>query len=48
MELEIIHGTIIVVDPATGEILADQTLDTTRDYQYRKPMPGVNHAPRHM
>ncbi|KAA8825549.1 integrase core domain-containing protein, partial [Bifidobacterium tissieri] len=48
VELEIIHGTIIVVDPATGEILADQTLDTTRDYQYRKPMPGVNHAPRHM
>lgn len=45
VELEITHGTIIVVDPATGEILADQTLDTTRDYQYRKPMPGVNHAP---
>ena len=48
VELEITHGTIIVVDPATGEILADQTLDATRDYQYRKPMPGVNHAPRQM
>ena len=48
VELEIVHGTITVVDPATGEILADQTLDATRDYQYRKPMPGVNHAPGQM
>lgn len=48
VELEIVHGTITVVDPATGEILADQTLDTTRDYQYRKPMPTVNHAPGQM
>lgn len=48
VELEIVHGTITVVDPATGEILADQTLDATRDYQYRKPIPGVNHAPGQM
>ncbi|KFI51231.1 IS481 family transposase [Bifidobacterium biavatii] len=48
VELEISHGIITVIDPATGEILAEQTLDTTRDYQYRKPIPGVNHAPTHM
>ncbi|WP_133119275.1 hypothetical protein [Bifidobacterium felsineum] len=45
VELEIAHGIITIIAPVTGKILAEQTLDTTRDYQYRKPMPGVNHAP---
>ncbi|WP_240542197.1 IS481 family transposase [Bifidobacterium sp. CP2] len=48
VELRVDHGIVTVTDTATGEILADQTLDTTRDYQYRKPMPDVNHAPGHM
>ena len=44
VELEVVHGIVTV----TGEILAEQTLDTTRDYQYRKPIPGVSDAPGHM
>ncbi|KAB8286592.1 IS481 family transposase [Bifidobacterium avesanii] len=48
VELEVVHGIVTVTDTETGEILADQTLDTTRDYQYRKPIPGVNDAPGHM
>ena len=48
MELEVVHGVVTVTDTATGEILAEQTLDITRDYQYRKPMPDVNHAPGQM
>ena len=45
VELAIDHGIITVIDPATAEILADQRLDTTREYQYRKPLPNVNDAP---
>ncbi|WP_242674104.1 LPS-assembly lipoprotein LptE [Bifidobacterium longum] len=48
VELEVVHGVVTVTDTATGEILAEQTLDITRDYQYRKPMPDVNHAPGQM
>ncbi|NEG56233.1 integrase core domain-containing protein, partial [Bifidobacterium platyrrhinorum] len=48
VELGITHGVITVTDTNTGEILAEQILDTTRDYQRRNPMPGVNDAPRHM
>lgn len=47
VELEVVHGTITVTDTVTGEILADQTLDITRDYQPRRTTPGVNHAPGH-
>ncbi|NEG55026.1 integrase core domain-containing protein, partial [Bifidobacterium platyrrhinorum] len=48
VELRVDHGIITVTDTTTGEILAEQALDITRDYQRRKPLPGVNHAPRHM
>ena len=30
------------------EILLDQTLDATREYQYRRPADDVNDAPRQM
>ena len=46
-ELRIDRGRAVVTDLATGEILADQTLDATREYRYRKPTNSVNHAPRH-
>ncbi|WP_181281260.1 hypothetical protein [Bifidobacterium callitrichos] len=42
-----VHGVITAIDPDTGEILVDQTLDTTREYQRRRPLPNVNHAPGH-
>ncbi|KAB5603489.1 IS481 family transposase, partial [Bifidobacterium jacchi] len=45
VELAINHGIITVIDPSTGELLADQRLDTTREYQYRKPPANVNDAP---
>ena len=48
VELEVDHGVVTVIDPDTGEVLAHQILDTTRDYQRRRPLPGVNHAPGHM
>ncbi|PLS27728.1 IS481 family transposase [Bifidobacterium parmae] len=48
VELGITHGVITVTDTDTGEILAEQILDATRDYQRRSPMPGVNDAPGHM
>ncbi|MFR3616257.1 MAG: hypothetical protein ACLTUO_02715 [Bifidobacterium sp.] len=35
-ELLIDHGRAVATDLETGEILADQTLDATREYQYRK------------
>ena len=47
VELEVVHGVITAIDPDTGEILVDQTLDTTREYQRRRPLPDVNHAPGH-
>ena len=46
-ELLIDHGRAVATDLETGEILADQTLDATREYQYRKPANDVNYAPRH-
>lgn len=42
------HGQAVITDLETGEILADQTLDATREYQYRKPTDSVNDAPRQM
>lgn len=45
-ELRIDRGRAVVTDLATGEILADQTLDATREYRYRKPTNSVNDAPR--
>lgn len=45
-ELLVDHGQVIIADLETGEILADQTLDATREYQYRKPTGNVNDAPR--
>ena len=47
-ELLIDHGRAVATDLETGEILADQTLDATREYQYRKPANSVNDAPRQM
>lgn len=47
-ELLVDHGQAIATDLETGEILLDQTLDVTREYQYRKPTSGVNDAPRQM
>ena len=47
-ELLIDHGRAVAADLETGEILADQTLDATREYQYRKPANDVNDAPRQM
>ena len=47
-ELLIENGRAIITDMATGEILADQTLDTTRNYQYRIPVNHDNHAPGQM
>lgn len=47
-ELLIDHGRAVATDLETGEILADQTLDATREYQYRKPADSVNDAPRQM
>lgn len=47
-ELLIDHGQAVAADLETGEILADQTLDATREYQYRKPANDVNDAPRQM
>lgn len=47
-ELLIDHGRAVATDLETGEILADQTLDATREYQYRKPTDSVNDAPRQM
>ncbi|MBW3093668.1 hypothetical protein KIH79_12220, partial [Bifidobacterium sp. 82T10] len=41
------HGIATVIDPTTGEILAEQTFDITRDYQRRTRTPTVNHAPTH-
>ena len=38
----------IAADPETGEILAGQTLDATREHRYRKPANDVNDAPRQM
>ncbi|NEG54189.1 integrase core domain-containing protein, partial [Bifidobacterium platyrrhinorum] len=48
VELGIDHGVITVVDPVTGEVLAGQVLDPARDYQRRRPSPGVNDAPGQM
>ncbi|OZG55097.1 integrase [Bifidobacterium tissieri] len=45
VELAIDHGIVTVTDTATGEILADQRLDTTREYQYRRPPANDNDAP---
>ncbi len=42
------HGRAIAADPETGEILAGQTLDATREHRYRKPANDVNDAPRQM
>ena len=42
------HGRAVAAGLETGEILADQTLDATREYQYRKPADSVNDAPRQM
>lgn len=47
-ELLVDHGQAVITDLETGEILADQTLDATREYQYRKPANDVNDAPRQM
>ena len=47
-ELLIENGRAIITDLDTGEILADQTLDTTRNYQYRIPVNHDNHAPGQM
>ena len=47
-ELLIDHGRAVATDLETSEILVDQTLDTTREYQYRKPANDVNDAPRQM
>lgn len=47
-ELLIDHGRAVATDMEVGEILADQTLDATREYQYRKPANDVNDAPRQM
>ena len=47
-ELLVDHGQAVITDLETGEILADQTLDATREYQYRKPTDSVNDAPRQM
>ena len=47
-ELLIDHGRAVATDLETGEILADKTLDATREYQYRKPANDVNDAPRQM
>ncbi|WP_140445404.1 MULTISPECIES: IS481 family transposase [unclassified Bifidobacterium] len=47
VELEVVHGVITAIDTDTGEILVDQVLDVTRDYQRRQPLPDVNHAPEH-
>ncbi|KOA58978.1 IS481 family transposase [Bifidobacterium breve] len=47
-ELLIDHGRAVAAGLETGEILADQTLDATREYQYRKPANDVNDAPRQM
>ena len=47
-ELLIDHGRAVAADLETDEILADQTLDATREYQYRKPANDVNDAPRQM
>ena len=47
-ELLIDHGRAVAAGLETGEILANQTLDATREYQYRKPANDVNDAPRQM
>lgn len=47
-ELLVDHGQAVITGLETGEILADQTLDATREYQYRKPADSVNDAPRQM
>ena len=47
-ELLVDHGQAVAAGLETGEILADQTLDATREYQYRKPTDSVNDAPRQM
>ncbi|KAB8287269.1 integrase core domain-containing protein [Bifidobacterium avesanii] len=48
VERGIERGVVTVVDPATGEVLAEQALDPARGYQRRRPSPGVNDAPRQM
>lgn len=40
------HEAPALIDAA--QQLADQTLDATREYQYRKPANDVNDAPRQM
>ena len=45
VDLEVVHGVITAIDPDTGEVLVDQTLDAARDYQRRRPVPDVNDAP---
>lgn len=45
-ELLIDHGQAIVTDLETGEILTDQTLGTTCEYQYCVLTDSVNDAPR--
>lgn len=42
------HGRAVAGDPETGEILAGQTLNATREHRYRKPANDVNDAPRQM
>lgn len=46
VELEVVHGVVTAIDPDTGEILVDQALDASRDYQRRRPLPDGNDAPR--
>lgn len=45
VELAIDHGVITVADTTTGEILADQRLDATCEYQRHRPPANVNDAP---
>lgn len=47
VEFHIDHGQAIAINPQTGEILLDQPLDTSRNYQYRQPINTINHAPTH-
>lgn len=43
--LAIDHGQVTITDAGTGEILVDQPLDPTRNYQPIIPHPTVNHDP---
>ena len=45
VELEVVRGLVVVVDALTGEVLAERVLDTGRDYQSRRPVPGVDDVP---